>query len=222
MNNARAPKPGIPAGKRAFDIFVALLLLILTSPLLFVLAILVLITHGKPVIFSQARPGYKEKIFTLYKFRTMTELRDENGKPLPDTMRLTRLGKFLRSTSLDELPELVNVLKGEMSLVGPRPLLVEYLPRYSAWQKRRHDVLPGITGWAQVNGRNALTWDDKFKLDVWYVDHWSFWLDLKILWLTIWYVISRRNITPPGQVSMPEFRGSNALDEDSTVGDGRL
>ncbi len=197
----------IPLSKRIFDLFISSLGLILTSPLLVILSVLVWIKHGRPILFSQARPGYNGKIFTLYKFRSMSNELDSNGKPLPDTQRITRLGHFLRASSLDELPELINVLRGEMSLVGPRPLLVEYLPRYSAEQRRRHDVLPGITGWAQVNGRNALTWEEKFALDVWYVDHWSFGLDIKILWLTVGQVLQRRNITPPGQTSMEEFRG---------------
>ncbi|MHB8856699.1 MAG: sugar transferase [Bellilinea sp.] len=197
----------IPLSKRILDLFISSLGLILTSPLLAILSVLVWINHGRPVLFSQARPGYNGKIFTLYKFRSMSTELDSNGKPLPDTQRITRLGRFLRATSLDELPELINVLRGEMSLVGPRPLLVEYLPRYSAEQRRRHEVLPGITGWAQVNGRNALTWEEKFALDVWYVDHWSFGLDIKILWLTVGQVLQRRNITPPGQTSMEEFRG---------------
>jgi lipopolysaccharide/colanic/teichoic acid biosynthesis glycosyltransferase len=198
----------VPASKRIFDLLISSLGLILTSPLLAVLAVLVRSAHGQPVIFRQPRPGFKGKIFTLYKFRSMSNERDGSGTPLPDTQRLTRLGRFLRITSLDELPELFNVLRGEMSLVGPRPLLVEYLPRYSVEQHRRHDVLPGITGWAQVNGRNALTWEEKFALDVWYVDHWSFGLDIKILWMTIGQVLQRRNITPPGQTSMDEFQGS--------------
>ena len=197
----------VPLSKRIFDLLISSLGLILTSPLLAILAVLVWINHGRPILFSQARPGHNGKIFTLYKFRSMSNELDSNGNPLPDTQRITRLGYFLRATSLDELPELINVLRGEMSLVGPRPLLVEYLPRYSAEQRRRHEVLPGITGWAQVNGRNALTWEEKFALDVWYVDHWSFGLDFKILWLTVGQVLQRRNITPPGQTSMEEFRG---------------
>ncbi|MHB8933448.1 MAG: sugar transferase [Bellilinea sp.] len=194
--------------KRIFDIFLSLIVLILASPLMLILALLIWAFLGRPIIFSQERPGFKRKIFTLYKFRTMAEVRDASGKLLPDTMRLTTLGRFLRSSSLDELPELINILRGEMSWVGPRPLLVEYLPRYTDEQDRRHDVIPGLTGWAQVNGRNALTWEEKFMYDVWYVDNWSFGLDLKILWLTIWQVVSRRNITPPGETSMEEFLGS--------------
>ena len=194
--------------KRIFDIFLSLIVLILASPLMLILALLIWAFLGRPIIFSQERPGFKRKIFTLYKFRTMAEVRDASGKLLPDTMRLTTLGRFLRSSSLDELPELINILRGEMSWVGPRPLLVEYLPRYTDEQDRRHDVMPGLTGWAQVNGRNALTWEEKFMYDVWYVDNWSFGLDLKILWLTIWQVVSSRNITPPGETSMEEFLGS--------------
>lgn len=209
MHDSRENEPRIPAIKRIFDFIIALTLVIITSPLQLILAILVRDVHGRPIIFKQARPGYKGKLFTLYKFRTMTEVRDSDGKPLPDTMRLTRLGRFLRSSSLDELPELINVLRGEMSLVGPRPLLVEYLPRYTSEQARRHDVLPGITGWAQVNGRNAISWEQKFELDVWYVDNWSIGLDMKILWLTLWAVIKRQNIYPPGQSSMEEFLGSS-------------
>ena len=154
------------------------------------------------------RPGYLGKPFTLYKFRTMRDERDTNGNLLPDELRLTHFGRFLRSTSLDELPELFNVLRGEMSLVGPRPLLMQYLERYNSEQARRHHVLPGITGWSQINGRNALTWEDKFRFDVWYVDHWSIWLDIKILLLTIWKVIKREGINQPGHVTAEEFMGS--------------
>lgn len=204
-----------PFGKRLFDVTMSIIVLILTTPIMLFAALLIWVSYGRPILFAQPRPGLKGKIFTLYKFRTMTESVDALGKPLADTVRITKLGNFLRTTSIDELPELVNVLRGEMSLVGPRPLLVEYLPRYNIEQARRHEVLPGITGWAQVNGRNALSWDEKFKLDVWYVDNWSFWLDIKIIWMTLWEVIQRRNVTPPGQVSMPEFRGS--LDDHSDV-----
>lgn len=208
MQNIDSHKPRNPVSKRIFDILISAILLIITCPLMLVLALLVLLFLGQPVIFSQERPGFKGKAFTIYKFRSMTEARDSRGKPLSDTMRLTGFGKFLRSFSLDELPELINVLKGDMSLVGPRPLLVEYLRYYTPEQNRRHNMRPGMTGWAQVNGRNALSWEEKFELDVWYVDHWSFWLDIKILWLTIWYVLKRQNVTPPGQTSMGEFRGS--------------
>lgn len=210
MQKSLSFKPHIPTEKRIFDLIVAIIGLIIASPIFLILALLVWAVHGRPIIFSQERPGYKGKIFTIYKFRTMTEARDSQGKPLPDTVRMTGFGKFLRSFSLDELPELINVVKGDMSLVGPRPLLVEYLRYYTPEQLRRHDGLPGMTGWAQVNGRNALSWEEKFSLDVWYIDHWSFWLDLKILWLTVWYVLKRQNVTPPGQSSMGEFKGSSA------------
>ncbi len=197
----------LPVSKRIFDVVISSLVLVIFSPVMAVLAVILWIRHGRPVIFSQPRPGYQGKIFTLYKFRSMSNALDHSGNPLSDTQRITPLGRFMRSTSLDELPELFNVLRGEMSLVGPRPLLVEYLPRYSPEQNRRHDVLPGISGWAQVNGRNALSWEQKFEMDVWYVDHWTFGLDLKILWMTIWAVLTRRNVTPPGSTSMDEFRG---------------
>ncbi|MFN3308689.1 MAG: sugar transferase [Anaerolineales bacterium] len=198
----------IPITKRLFDFIVSLFLLILLSPLLLILALLVRIAHGSPVLFRQQRPGYHGKPFVCYKFRTMSERRDENGNLLPDEQRLTPLGRFLRSTSLDELPELFNVLRGEMSLVGPRPLLMQYLDRYTPQQARRHEVLPGITGWAQVNGRNTLSWEEKFRLDVWYVDHWSFWLDLKILALTAIKVLRREGISSEGYATAPEFMGN--------------
>src|SRR5512139_672531 len=175
---------GIPVSKRLFDLALTLPGLVLISPVLFVLAVLVRLKLGRPVLFTQVRPGYREKPFPMIKFRSMTDGRDAAGALLPDEQRLTGLGRFMRSYSLDELPEVFNVLRGEMSLVGPRPLLLQYLGRYSPEQHRRHEVLPGITGWAQVNGRNALEWEDKFRLDVWYVDHWSIGLDLKILFLT--------------------------------------
>ena len=194
--------------KRAFDLSISLLLVILLSPLMLVIALLVRSKLGRPVFFSQERPGLHGKLFMLYKFRTMRDAYDKNGRLLPDEERLTSFGRFLRASSLDELPELVNVLKGEMSLVGPRPLLVAYLERYTPEQARRHDVLPGITGWAQVNGRNALAWEDKFKLDVWYVDNQSFWLDLKILFLTLWKAVKREGISAPGSATAPEFMGS--------------
>ncbi len=198
----------IPLSKRIFDIFFSIILILILSPIMGIVAILVRIFHGKPVLFGQKRPGYKQNIFLIYKFRTMTNSRSENGELLSDAKRLTKLGRFLRASSLDELPELFNVLNGEMSLVGPRPLLVQYLERYNAEQARRQDVTPGITGWAQVNGRNALDWDEKFRLDIWYVDHWSFWLDLKILFLTIWKVINREGISQSGQATAKEFMGS--------------
>ncbi|MCX8061833.1 MAG: sugar transferase [Anaerolineales bacterium] len=204
------PSKPIPISKRLFDLLVSFVLVILLSPLLLIIALLVWIAHGSPVLFRQRRPGYLGKPFTCYKFRTMNERRDENGNLLPDEQRLTRLGKFLRSTSLDELPELFNVLRGEMSLVGPRPLLMQYLDRYTPEQARRHEVLPGITGWAQVNGRNALSWEEKFRLDVWYVDHWSFWLDIKILALTAIKVLRREGISSEGYATAPEFMGNSA------------
>ncbi len=193
---------------RLFDLLISTLLLILLSPLLLVLALLVRLKLGRPVFFTQERPGLHGKLFMLHKFRTMRDLYNNEGKPLPDEERLTRFGRFLRASSLDELPELFNVLKGEMSLVGPRPLLVAYLERYTPEQARRHEVLPGITGWAQVNGRNALTWEEKFKLDVWYVDHQSLWLDIKILFLTLWKALKREGISAPGSATAPEFMGS--------------
>ncbi len=193
--------------KRAFDFIVALLLLMaLALPMLVVMA-LVRYRLGSPVLFRQQRPGLNGRPFNMVKFRTMTDARAPDGSLLPDAQRLTAFGRFLRSSSLDELPELWNVLCGDMSLVGPRPLLMEYLPLYSAEQARRHEVRPGITGWAQVNGRNALTWDQKFKLDVWYVDHRSMTLDLRILFLTLLRVVQRDGITAAGDASMPRFTG---------------
>ena len=204
---------GIPISKRVFDLLLTGFGLILLSPVLVILALVVLYYHNSPILFRQQRPGYKGQPFRIYKFRTMTDQRDQNGELLPDVERLTRLGRFMRSTSLDELPELINILRGEMSWVGPRPLLMQYLERYSPEQARRHDVLPGITGWAQINGRNALTWEDKFRLDVWYVDNWSLWLDIKILALTVWKVISREGISQPGHATSEEFMGSSTLEE---------
>ena len=200
--------PGAPITKRLFDLLAASLGLLVISPVLLAVAILVRIYHGSPVLFGQKRPGLHGQPFRIFKFRTMTDARAADGSPLPDEQRLTRLGRFLRASSLDELPELFNVLRGEMSLVGPRPLLMQYLERYSPEQSRRHDVLPGITGWVQVNGRNALTWEDKFRLDVWYVDHWSFWLDMKILFLTVSKVFKREGISQPGHATMEEFMGN--------------
>ena len=195
--------------KRILDFILSLIALIVLSPVLLVVAILVRIKLGSPIIFKQQRPGKDEKIFTLYKFRTMTDKKDENGNLLPDSERLTKFGKVLRSTSLDELPELVNILKGDMSIVGPRPLLVEYLPLYSEEQKHRHDVRPGLTGWAQVNGRNSITWTEKFKLDVYYVENVSFLLDLKIIFLTIKQVICRKNIYSKEGKFVERFNGKN-------------
>ena len=193
--------------KRIFDFVASLLALVLLSPVLALLALLVRVKLGAPVLFCQQRPGLHGEPFTIYKFRTMTDARDAQGNLLSDAERLTRLGRFLRSTSLDELPELFNVLQGEMSLMGPRPLLMEYLPRYTSEQLRRHEVRPGITGWAQVNGRNAITWEQKFALDVWYVDNGNFWLDVKILWLTVIEVLNRADIAAAGHVTMPKFMG---------------
>jgi lipopolysaccharide/colanic/teichoic acid biosynthesis glycosyltransferase len=194
--------------KRVVDIVGASVGIILVAPVLLVVSLLVLLTMGRPVLFRQQRPGLRGKPFTLYKFRTMRDARTASGELLPDDLRLTTFGKWLRSTSLDELPELFNVLKGEMSLVGPRPLLMEYLPRYSPEQARRHEVKPGITGWAQVNGRNALSWEEKFRMDVWYVDNWNLWLDVKILLLTIWKVLKREGISAEGSATMPVFTGN--------------
>jgi sugar transferase EpsL len=200
--------PGFPILKRLIDLILVIPGLILISPILALVAVICRITQGSPILFQQKRPGYHGKIFTLYKFRTMCTPSRMDGVPLPDSRRMTRLGRFLRSTSLDELPELFNILKGDMSLVGPRPLLIAYLSRYSTEQARRHDVMPGLTGWAQVNGRNALSWEDKFQLDLWYVDHWSVWLDIEILFLTFWKVIQREGITPVGEVDVEEFKGN--------------
>ncbi|SHK36978.1 Sugar transferase involved in LPS biosynthesis (colanic, teichoic acid) [Marinobacter antarcticus] len=195
--------------KRIFDFLVSLAALMTLLPVIAVVALLIHRKLGSPVLFRQIRPGKNGKPFLMVKFRTMRDAVDAQGNPLPDSERMTPFGQFLRSSSLDELPGLWNVLKGEMSLVGPRPLLMEYLPLYSKEQYRRHDVRPGVTGWAQVNGRNAISWEDKFKLDVWYVDHCSFWLDLKILFLTIKKVLVRDGISGEGEVTMSRFTGSN-------------
>jgi sugar transferase EpsL len=199
---------GISGVKRVLDLALTLPALIVLAPALILMALIVGLTLGFPVLFRQKRAGYRGQPFTLLKFRTMTDARDSGGTLLPDAQRLNWFGRFLRSSSLDELPELLNVLKGEMSLVGPRPLLLDYLPRYSPEQTRRHEVLPGITGWAQVNGRNAITWEEKFAHDVWYVDHRSLWLDVKLLFLTVLKVFSRHGISQPGHATMEEFRGT--------------
>ncbi len=199
----------VPLRKRLFDLLLVAPGLLLASPILAVVAILILMREGRPLLFRQPRAGLNGKVFNVFKFRTMRELYDEHGKALPDERRLSRLGKFLRAASLDELPELFNVLRGEMSLVGPRPLMAKYLPRYSPEQMRRHDVLPGITGWAQINGRNALTWEERFALDLWYVDHWSLRLDIHILALTFWKVLRREGISEPGHATMHEFMGNS-------------
>lgn len=192
--------------KRIFDLVLVVPGMLLLTPILLILGILVRIKLGT-VFFVQRRPGLHGRPFALIKFRTMTDGRDAHGNLLPDSARITSFGKFLRATSLDELPELVNVLKGEMSLVGPRPLLMEYLPLYTSEQARRHEVLPGITGWAQVNGRNALSWDEKFRMDVWYVDNRSIWLDVKILFLTVLRVLSAHGVNEPGAATMTRFTG---------------
>ena len=196
------------SGKRLLDLGLTIPALVVLSPILGVVAALVRVRLGSPVLFRQQRPGLREHPFTLQKFRTMTDARDADGNLLPDAQRLTRFGLLLRSTSLDELPELWNVLRGEMSLVGPRPLLMEYLDRYTPEQARRHEVKPGLTGWAQVNGRNAITWEQRFALDVWYVDHCSLRLDLQIITSTIWKILKREGISQLGQVTMEEFKGS--------------
>jgi len=194
--------------KRIFDFTAGLLLLVLFSPVMIILALLILLQMGRPVLFRQKRPGFKGKPFILIKFRTMIDKKDNAGKLLPDDQRLHALGKWLRRYSLDELPQLINVVRGELSFVGPRPLLMQYLERYSPEQARRHEVKPGITGWAQVNGRNAISWEEKFKLDVWYVDNRNFWLDLKILWLTLVKVLKAEGIRQDGFETMSEFMGS--------------
>jgi lipopolysaccharide/colanic/teichoic acid biosynthesis glycosyltransferase len=196
--------------KRVFDLVVILLFLPFIFLMCLVIALFVKIKLGSPVLFAQPRPGLNGDIFNMIKFRTMTNKRDLDGNLLPDSVRLTKFGKFLRSTSLDELSELWNVIKGNMSLVGPRPLLVEYLPLYNNKQVRRHEVLPGITGWAQVNGRNVISWDEKFDLDLWYVDNKTIWLDIKILWLTVKKVIMRDGINQNGHATAEYFKGDNS------------
>jgi len=194
--------------KRAFDMLLSLFLIIIFSPLIILLMALIRVFSGSPVFFAQMRPGLNGKPFMLYKFRTMTDTNDSNGYILPDIHRITPLGLFLRRTSLDELPELWNVIKGDMSLVGPRPLLMQYLDRYSPVQMRRHEIKPGITGWAQVNGRNAISWDDKFRFDVWYVDNRSLLLDIKIICITIWKILKQEGISQQGEATAKEFVGS--------------
>lgn len=194
--------------KRSFDLILVIPVLVVLSPVFIILSILNAILLGVPVIYRQIRPGLHGKPFCIFKFRTMTDARDADGQLLPDGSRLTSFGRFLRSTSLDELPELFNILKGEMSLVGPRPLLMQYLPRYTREQSRRHETKPGLTGWAQVNGRNAISWEEKFQLDIWYVDNWSLALDIKIILLTIMKIIKREGITQEGRATMSEFMGS--------------
>ena len=198
--------------KRLFDIISSAAGLIVISTLLAVLAVLVRLKLGSPILFRQQRPGLGGKAFVIYKFRTMTDQSDALGKLLPDEQRLPAFGRFLRGTSFDELPELLNVLKGDMSIVGPRPLMMKYLGRYSPQQARRHEVKPGITGWAQINGRNTISWEDKFKLDVWYVDNWTLWLDMKIILKSVWMVIVREGITQQGRATMDEFMGTRPND----------
>ena len=195
--------------KRFFDMAISFTVLIILLPILLACASILFLLNCRPIIFTQPRPGYKTKIFHICKFRSMSDRKDLSGCLLPDSERLTVFGKMLRSTSMDELPSLWNVLKGDMSLVGPRPLLVEYLPLYSPEQTRRHEVKPGITGWAQINGRNAISWEEKFELDVWYVDNQSFWLDLKILFLTVKKVFARSDINAAGEATMTKFTGSS-------------
>ncbi len=207
--SARLLPTGVPASKRLMDLLLAVPGVLLISPLLLLLAVGVWILDGRPILFRQTRPGYRAEPFTLYKYRSMSAARDAEGQLLPDSERITALGRLMRSFSLDELPELLNVLRGEMSLVGPRPLLMRYLERYTPEQARRHEVLPGITGWTQINGRNANTWEQKFAYDVWYVDHRTLWLDLKILLATFWKVVKREGISQPGQATSEEFLGSD-------------
>lgn len=197
--------------KRVFDIFLAAIALVVLLPLMGIVAIFIYLMMGPPVLFRQKRTGYQGKLFTIIKFRTMSQYHDQQGRLLPDGERLTRLGIFLRRSSLDELPEFWNVLKGEMSLVGPRPLFPEYLDRYTPEQARRHLVKPGITGWAQVNGRNALSWEEKFALDTWYVDNWGLWLDLRIVLLSVKQVIRGEGISKAGHATMPEFDSSKKM-----------
>ena len=199
----------VPVSKRIFDLALTLPGFVLVLPILGLVALIMLVIEGRPILFRQARAGLNGKVFDVFKFRTMRESYDAQGLPLPDAQRITPLGRFLRASSLDELPELLNILRGEMSLVGPRPLMARYLTRYSPEQMRRHDVLPGITGWAQINGRNALTWEERFALDLWYVDHWSLRLDIRILALTFWKVLKREGISEPGHATMHEFMGNS-------------
>jgi sugar transferase EpsL len=211
MVTPRKPSPGYKL-KRLLDLSIGTVALALMSPLIVLIGLLVALLLGQPILFRQQRPGWNGKLFTLFKFRTMTEAFGLDGKLASDSDRITLFGRLLRSTSLDELPELINVLRGEMSIVGPRPLLVRYLERYSPFQMRRHEVLPGITGWAQVNGRNAVGWDQRFAMDAWYVDHQSLLLDLKIIVLTIWRIAKRDGIDQPGMVGASEFMGSPTVE----------
>jgi sugar transferase EpsL len=207
----RVLEPSLTRGlKRVLDVVVSAIALLLLSPLLGVVAVILWLQMGRPILFRQQRPGYRSVPFFALKFRSMTDRRDAQGRLRPDAERITRLGAFLRRSSLDELPQFWNVLRGDMSLVGPRPLLMQYLHRYTPEQARRHSVPPGITGWTQVNGRNDLPWEKKLALDVWYVDHWSLWLDLRILGITVWKVLKGEGISAEGSATMPEFMGSEA------------
>jgi sugar transferase EpsL len=199
--------------KRSFDILVSIIVMILLLPFILAIAVLVYITFGRPVIFTQKRPGLHGKSFQIYKFRTMNDTKDVSGILLPDHLRLTAVGKCIRRFSLDELPQLFNILKGDMSFVGPRPLLTEYMPRYTEEQARRHDVKPGITGWTQVNGRNAISWEEKFELDIWYVNNRDFMLDMKILWMTLVKTLKGEGVSAEGYATMPEFTGSDTKDK---------
>jgi sugar transferase EpsL len=201
--------------KRLFDLTLSIFLIVVLAPAIALIGIIVLVAMGRPVFFTQIRPGYKKRPFKIYKFRTMTEVKDKSGNLLNDDARLTTAGHVLRRFSLDELPQLFNVLKGDLSFVGPRPLLMEYLPLYTPEQTRRHEVKPGITGWAQINGRNAITWEEKFVLDVWYVNHQNIFLDIKILWLTLKKVLKREGIGADGHATMPKFTGS--VKEEETI-----
>ena len=203
--------------KRVLDVVVATLVLIVAAPALVMLSVLVWMFHGRPIIFSQERPGLHAKIFRIYKFRTMTDERDCDGQLLPDGQRLTRFGRLLRRSSLDELPGLINVLRGDMSLVGPRPLPAQYLPLYDPEQSRRHDVKPGVTGWSQINGRNAVSWQTKFALDLWYVDNWTLWLDLKILLVTVVRVVQASGISQPGHATVEPFTGALPAESSSAT-----
>ena len=197
-----------PIIKRLFDIVFSLIAVVLLSPVFFLVTVFLILAQGFPIIFTQIRPGKNGNPFNLYKFRTMKESRNSGGELFADEARITHFGSFLRKASLDELPELINVIKGDMSIVGPRPLLMQYLERYSDEQARRNETLPGITGWAQINGRNEISWEEKFNLDVWYVDHWTFWLDVRIIFQTIWKVIKGEGVSQPGRATMEEFMGN--------------
>lgn len=199
--------------KRLLDIIIAVVALIIASPVIVIISVVIRFKLGSPVFFRQERPGHREKLIKVIKFRTMSDACDESGKLLPDDLRLTGLGRFLRSLSFDELPQLWSVLNGDISLVGPRPLLIAYLDRYTPDQRRRHEVKPGVTGWAQINGRNTLTWEEKFELDVWYVDNWSLWLDIKILLLTGYKVLKREGVTQEGEATIKEFMGTKDTGE---------